>query len=153
MRFDRDDHSDVHNDVSKPVRPRRIEVINGVERRRKWADETKIVIVAEALEAGVVISDVARRHDVNPSQLFGWVRQFRDEALALRGENASPDAPAFVPAVLDAASTPVVTPVPVSASREAATIEITIGPATVRVRGLVDGKSLAVVLKALKVLA
>ena len=76
MRPDRDDHSDVHNDVSEPVRPRRVEVLNGVERRRKWADETKIAIVAEALEAGVVISDVAHRHDVNPSQLFGWVRQF-----------------------------------------------------------------------------
>jgi transposase len=74
MRSDRDDHNDVHSDVSKPVRPRRVEVLTGVERRRKWADETKIAIVAEALEAGVVISDVARRHDVNPSQLFGWVR-------------------------------------------------------------------------------
>lgn len=151
MRSDRDDHSDVHNDVSKPFRPRRIEVINGVERRRKWADETKIEIVAEALESGVVISDVARRHDVNPSQLFGWVRQFRAEALALRSEKAPSDAPPFVPAVLDV--TPVSPPAPPATCRETATIEITIGPATVRVRGLVDGKSLATVLKALKVLA
>jgi transposase len=151
MRSDRDDHSDVHNDVSKPVRPRRIEVINGVERRRKWADETKIAIVAEALEAGVVISDVARRHDVNPSQLFGWVRQFRAEALALRSEKTAPEAPPFVPAILDVA--PVVpTTAQAAPCLEAATIEITIGPATVRVRGLVDGKSLATVLKALRVL-
>jgi transposase len=149
MRSDRDDHSDVHNDVSKPVRPRRIEVINGVERRRKWADETKIAIVAEALEAGVVISDVARRHDVNPSQLFGWVRQFRAEALALRNERAASGAPSFVPAMLDVASAAVIAPAP---SREDAVIEITIGSATVRVRGIVDGKSLATVLKALKVL-
>src|SRR5690606_42144387 len=82
MRTDRDDHIDVHNDVSKPVRLRRVEVLNGVERRRKWPDETKFAIVAEALEPGVVISDVARRHDINPSQLFGWVRQFRGEVLA-----------------------------------------------------------------------
>lgn len=153
MRSDRDDHSDVHTDVSKPVRPRGIDVINGVERRRKWADETKIAIVAEALEAGVVISDVARRHDVNPSQLFGWMRQFREEVLALRSARTRPDPPTFVPAVLEAASAPVITPAPVSASREAATIEITIGPATVRVRGIVDDRSLATVLKALKVLA
>ena len=150
MRFDRDDHSDVHNDVSNPVRPRRIEVLNGVERRRKWANETKIGIVAEALEAGVVISDVARRHDVNPSQLFGWVRQFRAEALALRSEQAPADAPAFVPAILDVA--PVASTAPRAPCRETATIEISIGPATVRVRGIVDGKSLATVLKALKVL-
>lgn len=152
MRSDRDDQSDVHNDVSKPVRPRRIEVINGVERRRKWADETKIAIVAEALDAGVVFSDVARRHDVNPSQLFGWVRQFRAEALALQRKTEPVDAPKFVPAVLDVA--PVAPSVPqVQAAREAAAIEITIGPATVRVRGIVDGKALATVLKALKVLA
>ena len=54
MRTDRDDHIDVHNDVSKPVRPRRVEVLNGVERRRKWPDEMKIAIVAEALEPGVM---------------------------------------------------------------------------------------------------
>jgi len=151
MRSHRDDHSDFYNDVSKPVRPRRIEVINGVERRRKWADETKIAIVAEALEAGVVISDVARRHDVNPSQLFGWVRQFRAEALALRSEKAPADGPAFVPAMLDVA--PVAPTAPPAPHREMPTIEITIGPATVRVRGIVDCRSLATVLKALKVLA
>lgn len=151
MRSDRDDHSDVYNDVSKLVRPHRVEVLNGIERRRKWADDTKIEIVAEALEAGAVISHVARRHDVNPSQLFGWVRQFRTEALALRSETAPVDAPAFVPAILDAAPvTPKASP---ASGRETATIEITIGPATVRVRGMVDGKTLAVVLKALKVLA
>lgn len=153
MRSDRDDHSDVHNDVCKPVRPRRIEVINGVERRRKWSDGTKIAIVAEALEAGVVISDVARRHDVNPSQLFGWVRLFRDEALALRKEWVAADAPTFVPAMLDAAPAPITAAISPPASGEAATIEISIGPATVRVRGPVDGKSLTTVLKALKVLA
>jgi transposase-like protein len=43
---------------------RRGEVLIGVERRRKWLDETRIAIVAEALEPGV--SHVARRHDLNP---------------------------------------------------------------------------------------
>jgi transposase len=153
MRSDRDNHSDVDNDVSKPVQPRRIEVINGVERRRKWADERKIAIVAEALEAGVVISDVARRHDVNPSQLFGWMKQFRDEAMALRSERAAAEPPPFVPAVLDAAPTPVVAPERAPPLRELAAIEISIGLATVRIQGVVDAKALAVVLKALKVLA
>lgn len=153
MRSDRDNHSDVHNDVSKPVQPRRIEVINGVERRRKWADERKIAIVAEALEAGVVISDVARRHDVNPSQLFGWMKQFRDEAMALRSERAAAEPPPVVPAVLDAAPTPVIAPERAPVLRELAAIEISIGLATVRIQGVVDAKALAVVLKALKVLA
>src|SRR5690606_4202013 len=104
MRTDQDDHIDVHNDaVSKPVGPRRVEVLNGVERRRKWPDEMKIAIVAEALEPGVVISDVARRHDINPSQLFGWVRQFRGEVLAASRQRQAPDPPLFVPTVLDTA--------------------------------------------------
>ena len=77
--------------------------MNGVERRRKWPDETKIAIVAEVIKPGMVISDVARRHDVNPSQLFGWVRQFRAEALASRSERAAPEVPPFVPAILDVA--------------------------------------------------
>ena len=151
MRTDRDDHIDVHNDVSKPVRPRRVEVLNGVERRRKWPDKTKIAIVAEALEPGVVISDVARRHDINPSQLFGWVRQFRDEVLAASRQPHAPAPPLFVPTVLDPTPALVTTPAP--ALCEASTIEISIGPATVRVRGPVDAKALATVLKALKVLA
>src|SRR6476660_8100871 len=36
------------------VRPRRMEVLTGPERRRKWSDDAKIVIVAEALADGVV---------------------------------------------------------------------------------------------------
>lgn len=149
--MDRDGHIDVDNDVSKPFRPRRVEVLNGIERRRKWPDEAKIGIVAEALSPGVVISDVTRRHDINPSQLFGWVRQFRGEVLAASRQPHAPDPPLFVPTVLDTAPAPVSTPA--SAPCEAAVIEISIGPATVRVRGPVDGRVLAIVLKALKVLA
>lgn len=150
MRMDRDDHNDVHSDVSKHRRPRRIEVINGVERRRKWADETKIGIVAEALAPGAVVSDVARRHDVNPSQLFGWIKIFRDEAMALAGEPCERERLEFVPTVIDARPAvdhPLLPPPP-----ESAAIEISLGPATVRIRGAVDAKTLASVLKALRVL-
>src|SRR5690606_23135767 len=112
MPMDRDGHIDVHKDVVEPIRPRRVEVLNGIERRRKWPDKTKIAIVAEALEPGVVISDVARRHDINPSQLFGWVRQCRDEVLAASRQRQAPDPPLFVPTVLDTASALVTTPAP-----------------------------------------
>jgi transposase len=130
------------------MRPRRMEVLTGPERRRKWSDETKIAIVAEALADGVVVSDVARRHDVMPSQLFGWMRQFRDAALATI---APPPSPMFTPAVVD---------VPGAMSSSApphiespAEIEISVGVATVRIRGAVNAKTLAAVLKALRVLA
>jgi transposase len=148
MRLDRDDHSDVDSDISKAHRPRRVEVLSGPERRRKWPDERKIAIVAETLEPGIVVSDVARRHDLSPSQLFGWLKQFRNEAQALIDAKR----PMFAPAVLDA--TPVATlpsPAPVL-SVEPAVIEVSVGDATVRIRGAVDARTLAAVLKALRVL-
>lgn len=114
-------------------------MLSGAERRRKWSDETKIAIVMEALVPGVVVSEVARRHDVVPSQLFGWLKRFREEAVA------AAQIPSFVPAVVEA--------VPAEASVPAAPIEISIGPAMVRLRGPVDSRALAAVLKALKVLA
>jgi transposase len=129
------------------MRSRRVEVLTGPERRRKWVDETKIAIVAEALADGVVISDVARRHDITPSQLFGWMRQFRDAALA---KIAPPPSPMFAPAVVDA---PVAMPSPPLPVEPPAEIEISVGVATVRIRGAVDAKTLAAVLRALRVMA
>ena len=147
MGNDRYDHNDDHSVVTTPVRPRRLEVLTGPERRRKWSDETKIAIVAEALADGVVTSDVARRHDITPSQLFGWMRQFREAALATI---ASPPSPMFAPAVVDA---PVAMPSPPLPAEPPAEIEISVGVATVRIRGAVDAKTLAAVLKALRVMA
>jgi transposase len=49
---------------------RRLEVINGALGRRRWDGEAKARIVAESLAPGVVISEVARRHDLRPQQLF-----------------------------------------------------------------------------------
>lgn len=150
MGQDRYVHIDDHSDVALLARPRRLEVLTCPERRRKWADDVKVAIVAEALEPGVVVSDVARRHDVTPSQLFGWMRRFRDEALARR---APPETPMFAPAVVDVAPvsmSPASSPVPAEAVAE---IEISVGGATVRIRGAVDGRTLAAVLKALRVMA
>lgn len=68
-------------------------------------------MVAEALVDGAVVSDIARRHDVRPSQLFGWMRQFRDEALATI---ATPERPMFACAVVETAPVKALPP-PVSA--------------------------------------
>ena len=45
---------------------RRLEVINGALGRRRWSPEAKARIVAESLTPGVVVSEVARRHDLLP---------------------------------------------------------------------------------------
>jgi len=149
MAQDRTSSNVVNSDVTEVVRPRRIQVLNGAVRHREWPTETKIAIVAEAIEPGVVVSHVARRHDIAPSQLFAWIKQFRNDAVR---RAATPD---FAPALLDIAA---VTPIAMAASAEPtaiepASIEIVIGAATVRIRGAADAKTLSVVLKALRALA
>ena len=68
---------------------RRIEVITGQRRRRRWTAEEKARIVAESFEADANISEVARRHGVARGLLTVWRRQF---AAAARSKAAS-----FVP--------------------------------------------------------
>src|SRR3954451_6667412 len=76
---------------------RRIEVITGVGRRRRWTEEEKAWIVAESLGPATTTSAVARRYGLHPSQLFVW-RQ-RLAAPAAR------EAPEFVPVVVAEDST------------------------------------------------
>jgi transposase len=59
----------------------RIEVITGVERRRRWSVEEKLRIVTESLRAGVPVSVVARRHGVRSNLLFRWRKLARQGAL------------------------------------------------------------------------
>jgi len=40
--------------------------------RRRWSEDEKQAIIAEALQPGVNVSAVARRHGIKPSLLFGW---------------------------------------------------------------------------------
>jgi transposase len=78
--------------MSKPLPEsdtfRRIEVLTGTGRRRRWPDEVKEAIIAETLEDGAVVSEVARRHGVAPNQVFTWRKEARQRALALTTETA-----------------------------------------------------------------
>jgi len=53
----------------------RVEIITGPERRRRWSEEEKLRLVAEACRPGSSVSQVARERGVSASQLFGWRRQ------------------------------------------------------------------------------
>jgi transposase len=140
------------SDDTKARRPRRIEVLTGPERRRDWPDERKIAIVAESLAPGVNTSEIARRHDINPQQLFGWRKKFRAEARALiEAARPSSPLPSFAPVLIEAPG--VVTPPAALPERASdSSIEISVGGARVRIRGAADARTLALVLKALKVL-
>ncbi len=59
-----------------------MEIITGVERRRRWRCEEKLRIVAEVERPGASFADVARRHEVSRGLLWNWRRQVRAGALA-----------------------------------------------------------------------
>jgi len=131
---------------------RRIEVITGRRRRRRWSVEEKARIVAESFEEGANISEVGRRHGVARGLLTVWRHQV---AAGTGGQAAS-----FVPIriapesggaaagvasartrLLDLASPP---------EPLCGTIEIEVSGARVRVGPGVELATLATVLSALR---
>ena len=68
-----------------------IEIITSRERRRRWSVEEKLRVVAESQEPGASVTAVAARHDIYPSLVFHWRRQFREGRLVTK------DSPGFVP--------------------------------------------------------
>jgi transposase len=117
---------------------RRIEVITGVGRRRRWTDEEKAWIVAESLDPATTSSAVARRYGLHASQLFVWRQQLAAPAVR--------QAPGFVPVLVaeEDAATP---------AGMAGRIEIALGPAVVRVGTDVDAATLRRVLEVVRGLA
>ena len=67
-----------------------MEIINGVERRRRWRPEEKLRILAELDEPGAKFNDVARRHDLSRGLLWQW-REARQRGRLVE------DVPVFVP--------------------------------------------------------
>jgi len=128
-----------------------VEVLTGVERRRRWSYEEKVRLVEETLSPGVTVSDVARRHGVAQSLLFAWRRQAREGRLG--GPEA---APLLVPVRIGAtdAASPPVNPGPPPAARPrraVGLIEIELGDGRrVRVGRDVDGEALRCVLDVLE---
>src|SRR3954454_17119663 len=119
---------------------RRIEVITGVGRRRRWTSEEKARIVAESLDPATTASAVARRHGLHASQLFTWHQQLqRSVATAALGEQE------FVPVLLAEDG-----PAP---AEIVGRMEIALGPAVVRVGADVDAAALRRVLDVVRGLA
>ena len=114
---------------------RRVEVLTGTPRRRRWSDAEKAAIVAESVAPGAKSSDIALRHGLHRNQLYDWRRQFRSAAVADAGFVASD----FVPVVAEN-----------QGGSATAAIEIEIGGATLRVGAGVELGFLGKVLRLLK---
>ena len=78
-----------------------IEIVRRTRGYRRWPDDVKARIVAESLQPGVRVADVARRHGLASHQLSDWRRQARQGLLTLPAEMMADiledGEPAFVP--------------------------------------------------------
>ncbi len=70
--------------------------------RRRWSDDFKRRVVAEASQSGVSVAALARRYDLNNNLLFNWKRRFGVDPAFLPVEVVpEPAAPCAKPADLD----------------------------------------------------
>lgn len=56
-------------------------VFGGPERRRRWSDEERLQILAEAFAPGAFVAQVARRHDVSTGLIYTWRRKLHRQAV------------------------------------------------------------------------
>jgi transposase len=57
------------------------EIIEVVERRRRWPVEVRLRILEEVLQPGASVSAVAGRHGLSRSLLYEWLRQVREKRM------------------------------------------------------------------------
>lgn len=115
---------------------RRVEVIVGEARRRRWLPEDKARITAESFASGANISAVARQNGVSLGLLHYWRRRVREVA------QSAPLTFHAVRTVGDGAGEEM----PVASSA----IEIAMVDVRVRISGPVDTTHLAAVLRAVR---
>src|ERR1700753_729760 len=122
---------DVNDDAKAEFR--RVEVLTGPVRRRRWLAEEKARIVEETLAPGARVSEVARRWQVCSQQVFGWRRAMRQAVNTAPTKRAETVSCGFVPIVTEAkppATVPRASPAPV--------IEVKLAGAVVRVAAGMD---------------
>jgi transposase len=132
---------------------RRLEVISGTGRRRRFTEEFKARVVEETLLPGTIVSEVARRHGLTPQQVFTWRRRAR-QPLAITESKA----PQFVPAIVETALPPAIlrgrqrkrTGQTSRSSGSIGSIEVEIDGMTIRIGRGAEAKTVAAVLRALK---
>ena len=124
---------------------RRVELLTGPGRCRRWSAAEKAQILAERLVPGVRVSDVARRWQLHPQQLFGWRCQACKRAVPPGHALASDPGQSFVPIMVERD-----TRAAADAASNRSSIEIELAGAVVRVRCGVAGEFLSVVLRAVR---
>jgi transposase len=138
---------DVNDDAKGEYR--RVEVLTGPGRRRRWSAEEKARIVEETLVPGARVSEVARRWQICSQQVFGWRRAACGTVATVVPRTTEAAAPAFIPITTDTTL-----PVPVwraAPAQAAPAIEVKLAGAVVRVvSGMDDAAQLTAVLRAVR---
>lgn len=126
---------------------KRLEIVQLVERRRRWPAEEIARIIEEALAPGATVAGVADRHGVARSQVYGWLKKARTGKLPGISVSSAACA-AFVPVkVEEPAATVPPLPVPRTAPatrRRVPVVEIALGNGrTIKVDEEIDPALLA----------
>lgn len=115
-----------------------VELLAAPAAKRRWSDEAKGRMVAETLVPGVTVNEVARRHGVKANHLSSW------RTLARQGKLVVPEVAgaefAAPVAMAQAVDTPVAT----------ASIDLLIGPVTVRLDTATPAARIAELIMALQ---
>jgi transposase len=118
----------------------RMDVLEGVGRRRRWSAQEKGWIVAASFSRGANVSEIARQNDISPQHLFQWRQAAKAGQLILTLD----DDVAFAPLILEE-------PTPRANSDGGVTVKV--AGAMIMVTGSTDLTLLAAVVRALKVSA
>ena len=116
-----------------------VELLAAPAAKRRWSDAAKGRMVAETLVPGVTVNEVARRHGLKANHLSSW------RALARQGKLVVPEVAGaeFAASVAAAQSA--------AASLATASIDLIIGPVTVRVDAATPAARVAELAMALRV--
>jgi transposase len=125
---------------------RRVSVSTRSVRRRRWSAAEKAAIIRETLVPGARISDVARRWQMDPQQIYRWRHSegVRHHRRPMR--RSQPATPGFVSIVTDVRPAEAAAP----AALVAPVIEISLAGAVVRVVPGLDDAQLTAVLRAVR---
>ena len=96
-----------------------VTVLGRAERRRRFSVEQKLAVVAEASAPGANISEIARRHDLVPAQVFKWRRLAELGVIGIPGAS---ELPSFVAVEITKEAAPLPVPVAASAPAEVETV-------------------------------
>ena len=121
-----------------------IDVVVGPRGHRLWPDELKARIVAETLEDGATVNQVARRYDLKSNHLSAWRRLAREGKLLL----PAPTGKATF-AMLAIEETPTSDIARVGPA-ESDSLEVVVGTVVIRLAGSTDAKRVAEIVAALR---